>query len=247
MTNLWCKNKKNSFFHKSKIFDLCKTYLPSFGNSPCINTALFNGLFYNGDNTHFLYPSDSSIVSTILNRSELADNILKQNKNSTANNSVIQQMEVFDFYINHLLLNVEKPEHQLKVLTQLLDNQNISMIIEYGFLGVLSSFLQKDSSKTQALHIIHQLMMFDMNNNSKHLKTLESLKKLSNDENIYVILSYLFSCLHSSPQLQSENQSVFLKSLNILLQSLDELIGFNLEIYIQILLMINIIANKNSP
>lgn len=72
-----CKNKKVQYIHKNKIFDLCKTYLPNFGESASINTTLFNALFYVGDSTHFLYPSESSIVSTILNRSDLADAILK--------------------------------------------------------------------------------------------------------------------------------------------------------------------------
>lgn len=129
------KVKKNTLSHKSKFVPLFIEMMKNVEPVQDLLQSVFELIFNNMDNTDILYPPNTSTVSSILNRSSIADLIIQNSKKDKAGKSkAIPNLASFEF---------------LEIFVYLLSKCHDENLL-YAFWKQLGDYM--DSKKTSKLY-----------------------------------------------------------------------------------------------
>ncbi|EGR31021.1 hypothetical protein IMG5_119330 [Ichthyophthirius multifiliis] len=262
------QKKKDNYGKKLNFYNFLNKKLTQNKITQNMCQTMFEFAFWDCNNPNILYPHNTSVVSTLLNRSEQADLIMNLSKSyidqSRNNSRIIQNLDILEIFFKIVqdLENMEEKEktanifrcEMLKIFEAYLDEkQNINLMLENAnFLHWFYLLKGKEEiEKEQIMHIIQKIINEDFS--KKQCKILDQFKKFMFDDNnefLFQILKQFFQKLIQNPTLKenfnNQYQQYFLKNFTLLVQNLDELIGVNIQLKILALQCINKLASKNS-
>lgn len=141
------KVKKSSFVLKNKFYNLLLKLLSSGPSSENLCQALYHLIFWNYERVSLLYPSNSSVVSSIINRGNIAPLVLK-------NSSLDAEMK--GAHLN--ILNMEFLEIFLLVL-----KLNESDTFKYEMLRMFEIQMNGLLEKILLFYLFFNILSLDLN------------------------------------------------------------------------------------
>lgn len=104
---LHTKIKKNMFVSKNKFTNLLQKLLCSSVPTESLCQTLFHLIFWNCERISLLYPPNSSAVSSIINRGNIADLVIKNSvlDLEKGSGSAISNIDILEIFLNVLKLH----------------------------------------------------------------------------------------------------------------------------------------------
>lgn len=102
------KLKKSNFVAKNKFYNLLLKLLCVAPTSENLCQTLFHLIFWNCERVSLLYPPNSSAVSSIINRGNIADLVIKNSAldaEAKGSNSIILNMDYLEIFLSVLRLH----------------------------------------------------------------------------------------------------------------------------------------------
>lgn len=102
------KLKKSTFVAKNKFYNLLLKLLCVSPSSENLCQALFHLIFWNCERVSLLYPPNSSAVSSIINRGNIADVVIKNSvldADTKGSNSIILNIDFLEIFLSVLKLH----------------------------------------------------------------------------------------------------------------------------------------------
>ena len=107
----YTKVKKSAFVTKNKFFNVLLKLLCVSPTSESLCQTLFHLIFWNYERVSLLYPPNSSAVSSIINRGNIADLVIKSSAYDAemkSSNSIILNLEFLEICLSVLKLHVNE-------------------------------------------------------------------------------------------------------------------------------------------
>ena len=104
----YTKIKKSTFVAKNKFYNLLLKLLYISPTSENLCQTLFHLIFWNCERVSLLYPPNSSAVSSIINRGNIADVVIKNSSldaDMKGSNSIILNMDFTEIFLSILKLH----------------------------------------------------------------------------------------------------------------------------------------------
>lgn len=255
--------KKDSFGKKQHFYTLINQLVSM---SPTVITEqlcqlTYDLIFWKSENLSLQYPIDPQAVCTLLNRSQLASQLMKQekmwkdikNENLVLQITNVDMLELFFRFLKNYKDNEQFNFEILKILETQLDDNNINLILDQNILLWLYNFVKPLPDNEQSFNIttnkvfdiIQKMVTVDICKKSS--KICEHFKKFHEDSFfILLILKRFFLQLIDNAVLQVDQAPYVLRNFTGLIQSVDEIIGPNQQTNVLILQCINKMASKNT-
>lgn len=256
---IFSQNQKKALPSKTKLIPLFMELMQKTEVTISLLTTVFDLVYSVPENVQSLFPSNSSTVSTIMNRSLIADQIIKGCKDFKATKlpviSNIEFLELLFFLLGKAPDDITASVY-MKQFYATLEAANIDKLFDTNFITWISAYLTKKDilsvyptkDVAECLNIINRIFMFELQK-AKTSKAVEYFKRIDDQENLVIaIVRNIINTIAENPVIKNENIS-FLKNLASLFQAIEDSLGLtseNPEIYIYIFHCINILASKNS-